>query len=96
MDDGCLDVKEASPNPPTYTKYREFLDVEGVIDILKNPETILPAIPTGIKENTFFIIDNTENIRRKSVGKRCFILTTVVRGKSPRARVHILFGTVKI
>ena len=44
-----------------------------VIACLQNPVNIIPAIPSGVKVDKISTIDNTENARRKSEGKKCLI-----------------------
>ena len=57
---------ESSP-----TRGKEFLSTREVIACLQNPVNIIPAIPSGVKVDKIFIIDNTENARRKSEDKKC-------------------------
>ena len=55
-----------------FEKRQEFLSTTEIISRLKNEGNVLPSIPPGLKENTAFIIDNSDNVKRKSDGKKTF------------------------
>ena len=47
-----------------------FLNTEQVLEHLRFPQTILPSIPHGVKENQMYIISNEENNKRRKGGKK--------------------------
>jgi hypothetical protein len=47
------------------------LGLDQVMSLLNNPPQINKSIPTGVKENVYTIIDNTDNVTRKDQGQRC-------------------------
>ena len=47
-----------------------FLDVESLCQLLQNGPGVKLLIPKGIKEDTFFLIENQNNIRKRIRGER--------------------------
>ena len=49
----------------------EFFAAKEIIEILNNPKDVLPdGIPFGPKENVYFVIEDRENVQRRSEGKK--------------------------
>ena len=48
----------------------KFLDTDRVVDILTKAKDGLKSIPSGLKENVYYIIDNEKNISKKENGKK--------------------------
>ena len=72
------DETEVSFKPGPLSKY---MDIQGTFKILEDPHTILDEIPKGRKDEMYFIIENKEDIERRSNGKIQYSGMTVVHGK---------------
>ena len=55
-----------------FEKRQEFLSTTEIISRIQNEGNVLPSIPPVLTENTTFIIDNSDNVKRMSDGKKCF------------------------
>ena len=47
-----------------------FLEINEVMELFQNNNGSLSQVPAGIKENMFFLVNNSENERRKAQGKK--------------------------
>ena len=47
----------------------QVLDAVAISSLLRNTKSGLPRIPAGLKENVYFVIDNSENFKKKSLKK---------------------------
>ena len=48
----------------------DFLDTDSVVEILRQPQTILERIPVGEKSNVYMTINNDSNLQRRARGQR--------------------------
>ncbi|KAH3861976.1 hypothetical protein DPMN_024929 [Dreissena polymorpha] len=42
----------------------KFMELQETLAILKGPHVVLQEIPTGRKDGMFFVVDNSDNIRK--------------------------------
>ena len=47
-----------------------FLDVELLCELLKNETFTVSAIPKGLKENTYFVLNNNKNVAKRNRGEK--------------------------
>ena len=47
-----------------------FLNVEELFDVLQSGPASSSSIPQGVKENTYFLVENHENIEKRRQGKK--------------------------
>jgi hypothetical protein len=61
VDDNCV----GNPLPGN-----KFIDVPHVLEHICNSEQLCEAIPLGLKQNVFFVVDNTRNVDKRKEGHR--------------------------
>lgn len=54
--------------PTGPNRKHKFLDIDDLVAALSGAEDAIDMIPRGIKENTYFIVDNSSNIERRQKG----------------------------
>ena len=47
-----------------------FLDVESLCELLKNETFTVSTIPEGLKENTYFVLNNNKNVAKRNREKK--------------------------
>ena len=91
QDDEPADMPHATGHP-----IRKPLDIEEIINIIGQPDEIHEKIPPGIKNNVYFVINNTRNMDRRKEGKKsefwddCGVWNTA-SGASPKT-TYIIAG----
>ena len=48
----------------------KFLDIQSIIELMRNPSAVHTEIPTGEKSNVYFVLDNTKNQDLRQTGSR--------------------------
>jgi hypothetical protein len=67
-----IDLVEAVVSAAMGTLSRDgFLDMHDLVTMLTTDSIPLDKLPTGPKENVYFIVDNHDNLLRRRQGKKC-------------------------
>ncbi|KAK3108765.1 hypothetical protein FSP39_015175 [Pinctada imbricata] len=64
------DVEHPYKNPIVNRLDSKFLTTDKQIELLQTADSTQVDIPKGVKQNVFFLVDNTENVRNRAIGKR--------------------------
>ncbi|KAK3103000.1 hypothetical protein FSP39_015680, partial [Pinctada imbricata] len=64
------DVDQPYKDPLTNRLNKKFLTAEKQLEILQSDNPKVTNIPRGIKQNVFFILEDTANTERRSMGKK--------------------------
>ncbi len=70
----CAEIVESQKNDhrkASPLNNGNFLNIDVVITLLRNRSTpVIAKIPLGLKENVYFLVDNTGNVELRKIGKK--------------------------
>lgn len=64
-----LFTEQEMTNPQLRPLHGTFFQTDKLIEFLSTEEVVVPTIPLSNKSNVYFLLQNSENLERKSNGK---------------------------